>query len=200
MKNYLIITIIAALTISTSFAGTNKKNNPHVVQQTSSARSEALPPELAQMDFKLLKPVKGVSRTFAELDADYRNRLISVFIVMKQQYGYDLVMLEGYRSPERQDSLSSSVTSAVGGLSFHQYGLASDCAFWRDGKLMADPKNPWTMQGYKLLGEVAKSVGLVWGGNWSIKDYGHTELRTPKAMYAMNMLRRAAYRNAIAAL
>lgn len=200
MKNYLIITIIAALTISTSFAGTNKKNNPNVVQKTSSAKSEALPPELAQMDFKLLKPVKGVSRTFAELDADYRNRLISVFIVMKQQYGYDLVMLEGYRSPERQDSLSSSVTSAVGGQSFHQYGLASDCAFMKNGKIMADPKNPWTMQGYKLLGQVAKSVGLVWGGNWSIKDYGHTELRAPKAMYAMNMLRRAAYRNAIAAL
>jgi peptidoglycan L-alanyl-D-glutamate endopeptidase CwlK len=196
MNNYIAITLLAALTISTAWAGSTNKHR----QDATSVTSTALPVELAQMNFKLLKPIKGVSRTFAELDADYRNRLISVFIVMKQQYGYDMVMLEGYRSPERQDSLSSNVTLAVGGQSFHQYGLASDCAFMKDGKLMSDPRNAWTMQGYKLLGQVASSVGLVWGGNWSIKDYGHTELRTQKAMYAMNMLRKAAYRNAVAAL
>ena len=157
-----------------------------------------LPAELAQLNIKLLKPIKGVSRTFAQLDRDYANRVISVFIVMKQQYGYDMTMLEGYRSPERQDSLSSNVTQAKGYQSYHQYGLASDCAFMKDGKLMTDPRDPWTMKGYKLLGEVAKSVGLVWGGNWTLRDYGHTELRTPQAMYAMSMARKGNYRNSLA--
>jgi len=35
------------------------------------------------------------------------------------------------------------------------------------------------MEGYRLYGEVAESVGLVWGGRWSFKDYGHVEYRKP---------------------
>lgn len=190
----LTITILAAITISTSLGGsvaTKKQDKP-----------ADLPAELSQLNIKLLKPIKGVSRTFAQLDRDYANRLISVFIVMKQQYGYDMTMLEGYRSPERQDSLSSSVTQAKSFQSYHQYGMASDCAFMKDGKLMTDPRDPWTMKGYKLLGEVAKSVGLVWGGNWTLKDYGHTEFHAPKAVYAMNTMRKISYRSpsAVAAL
>jgi hypothetical protein len=67
---------------------------------------------------------------------------------------------------------------------------------------MTDPRDPWTMKGYKLLGEVAKSVGLVWGGAWTLKDYGHTEFRAPKAVYAMNAMRKVGYHipTAVAAL
>ena len=41
--------------------------------------------------------------------------------------GFPMVLLEGYRSPERQDSLAGQatlVTKAKGGQSKHQYGLA----------------------------------------------------------------------------
>lgn len=183
----LAITLLAAITFATSFAGSPTK-----------PKHDDLPPELAVQNFKILPKIKGISRSFAHLDRDYANRLASMFIVMKQQHGYEMVMLEGHRTAERQNSLSSGVTQAKGFQSFHQYGLAADCAFMKDGKLMTDPSNPWTLKGYKLMGEVAKSVGLVWGGNWTFKDYGHTELRTPQAIYAMSMARKGNYRTSMA--
>lgn len=186
-NHILAIILLTAASITTSFAG--GPNKP---------KHEDLPLQLAEMNFKTLPKLKGISRSFAHLDKDYANRLESMFVVMKQQYGYDMVMLEGHRTAERQNSLSSGVTQAKGFQSFHQYGLAADCAFMKDGKLMTDPSNPWTMKGYKLMGEVAKSVGLVWGGNWTFKDYGHTELRTPQAMHAMSMARRGNYKSSMA--
>jgi len=179
--------LFAAVTIASSLAGSPTEH-----------KHDDLPPQLAALNFKALPKIKGISRTFAHLDPDYANRLASMFIVMKQQHGYDLVMLEGHRTAERQNSLSSGVTQAKGFQSFHQYGLAADCAFMKNGKLMTNPSDPWTMKGYKLMGEVAKSVGLVWGGNWTFKDYGHTELRTPQAMYAMSMARRGNYKSSLA--
>ena len=183
----IAVTLFAAITISASLAGSLKK-----------PKQEDLPPQLTELNFKALPKINGISRSFSHLDSDYANRLASMFIVMKQQHGYEMVMLEGHRSAERQDSLSSGVTQAKGFQSFHQYGLAADCAFMKNGKLMTDPSNPWTMKGYKLMGEVAKSVGLVWGGNWTFKDYGHTELRTPRAKYAMSMARKGNYRTSMA--
>jgi uncharacterized protein YcbK (DUF882 family) len=163
-----------------------KYTTPHTAWEDT--RKE-MPVELADMKFKLLKPIQGVSRTWKELDAEYSNRLASVFVVMRQQHGYEMTMLEGYRSPERQDSLfngATGVTQARGFQSYHQYGLASDCAFLKNGKLMVDARDPWTLKGYKLFGEVAKSVGLVWGGSWAMKDFGHTELHAAKGMFAMD--------------
>jgi peptidoglycan L-alanyl-D-glutamate endopeptidase CwlK len=89
-------------------------------------------------------------------------------------------LLEGYRSPARQDLLAamgSAVTNARAFQSWHQYGLAADCAFLRDGKLVISEKDPWAMRGYQLYGEVAESLGLTWGGRWTMMDFGHTELR-----------------------
>lgn len=58
--------------------------------------------------------------------------------------------------------------------------LAADVAFKRSGKVIISERDPWAMQGYRLYGEVAESVGLTWGGRWtSIQDYGHTEYRMP---------------------
>lgn len=64
--------------------------------------------------------------------------------------------------------------------SYHQFGLAADVAFKRNGKVVISERDPWAMQGYRLYGQVAESVGLTWGGRWkSIQDYGHTEYRMP---------------------
>ncbi len=64
--------------------------------------------------------------------------------------------------------------------SYHQFGLAADVAFKRNGKVVISERDPWAMQGYRLYGQVAESVGLTWGGRWkSIQDYGHTEFRMP---------------------
>lgn len=126
----------------------------------------------------------GASREWMALDADFRQRLLTVFHLMAQK-GYPMALLEGYRSPERQTylaSLGTNVTNAGAYQSFHQYGLAADCAFLRGGKLVISEKDPWAMEGYRLYGELAESVGLVWGGRWKMMDFGHVELRKAGTM------------------
>ncbi len=127
----------------------------------------------------------SASRDWAMLNADYTQRLLTVFRIMKERHGYEMAILEGYRSPARQDALAalgSGVTNARSWQSWHQYGLAADCAFVRDGKLVISEKDPWAMRGYQLYGQVAESVGLTWGGRWKMMDFGHTELRLPGVM------------------
>ena len=121
-----------------------------------------------------------VNRKWDKMNPRYKQRLLMVFKIMKETHGYELVLLEGYRSPQRQNSLSGSVTNARAFQSYHQFGLAADIAFKRDGKVVISERDPWAMKGYQLYGQVAESVGLTWGGRWkTILDYGHTEYRMP---------------------
>ncbi len=143
-----------------------------------------LPPEFfTSKEVELVRPMLvTASRNWQLLNSDYTQRLLLVFKIMKEKHGYDMAILEGYRSPERQNMLAAmgaNVTNAAAFQSYHQYGLAADCAFMRDGKLVISEKDPWAMEGYRLYGEVAESVGLTWGGRWKMMDFGHTELRLP---------------------
>lgn len=122
----------------------------------------------------------NASRNWGLMHPDFSQRLLLAFKIMKEKHGYDMALLEGYRSPARQDLLAqmgAAVTNARAFQSWHQYGLAADCAFWRDGKLVISEKDPWAMRGYQLYGEVAEQLGLTWGGRWKMMDLGHTELR-----------------------
>lgn len=125
--------------------------------------------------------IRTASRQWELLDAEFRQRLLVMFKIMREQHGYDMVLLEGYRSPDRQAQLAAlgpQVTQAGAFESYHQYGLAADCAFVRDGRIVISEQDRWAASGYALYGEVARSVGMTWGGSWrSIKDYGHVELR-----------------------
>jgi peptidoglycan L-alanyl-D-glutamate endopeptidase CwlK len=137
-------------------------------------------------DVERIRPMTAsASRDWALLDKDFAQRLLLAFRIMKERHGYDMTLLEGYRSPQRQDALAAlgpAVTNAAAFQSWHQYGLAADCAFIRDGKLVISEQDPWAMRGYQLYGEVAQSLGLTWGGHWKMRDYGHAELRVPGAM------------------
>jgi peptidoglycan LD-endopeptidase CwlK len=125
--------------------------------------------------------IRTASRQWELLDPEFRQRLLVIFKIMREQHGYDMVLLEGYRSPDRQAQLAAlgpQVTQAGAFESYHQYGLAADCAFVRDGRIVISEQDRWAASGYELYGEVARSVGLTWGGSWrSIKDYGHVEMR-----------------------
>jgi len=124
--------------------------------------------------------VSGADRDWSRLDADFRQRLLVLRQLLADQYGYELILLEGYRSPERQTRLAAlgdSVTRAQAWQSYHQFGLAADCAFVRDGHVVISETDPWVMRGYEYYGALAEKVGLTWGGNWSMRDYGHVELR-----------------------
>jgi peptidoglycan L-alanyl-D-glutamate endopeptidase CwlK len=142
----------------------------------------ALPPlAFSTPEVELVRPMLAeASRNWGLLHPEYSQRLLLAFKIMQEKYGYQMALLEGYRSPARQDVLArmgSQVTNARAWQSWHQYGLAADCAFWRDGKLVISEKDPWAMRGYQLYGQVAESLGLGWGGRWTMMDFGHTELR-----------------------
>nr|WP_187363473.1 MULTISPECIES: M15 family metallopeptidase [Massilia] len=146
-----------------------------------------LPPMLfATVEVEQERPmIVSASRDWSLMNPAYTQRLLQAFKIMKERHGYDMAILEGYRSPERQNKLAamgSSVTNAAAFQSWHQYGLAADCAFIRNGKIVISEKDPWAMRGYELYGEVAESLGLTWGGRWKMMDFGHTELRLAGVM------------------
>lgn len=159
--------------------------DPHVAELLKGERLAppvTLPPlAFSTQEVETVRPMLvDASRNWTLLHPDFSQRLLLAFKIMREQHGYEMALLEGYRSPERQNLLAgmgSNVTNAGAFQSYHQYGLAADCAFWRDGKLVISEKDPWAMQGYRLYGEVAESVGLTWGGRWTMMDFGHTELR-----------------------
>ncbi|BCF94230.1 MULTISPECIES: M15 family metallopeptidase [Paraburkholderia] len=150
-----------------------------------------LPPEaFATQEVEQIRPaLKDASRDWNMLDADFRTRLLLVYKIMREQHGYEMALLEGYRSPERQNRLAqmgSNVTNAAAFQSYHQYGLAADNAFLRDGKIVISEKDPWAMQGYQLYGQVAEQVGLTWGGRWKMMDLGHVEYHKPGFVLGRN--------------
>lgn len=151
----------------------------------------APPPPLAPAVFttrevELFRPdALHASRDWSLLEPAFRQRLLLVIKMMREQHGYQVVLLEGYRSPARQDQLAARgthVTGAAAYQSYHQYGLAADCAFYRDGKLVITERDPWAMKGYELFGDLAESVGLTWGGRWRMRDFGHVELPRPERL------------------
>lgn len=170
-----------------SFDDTEMRNNTHAAELLKGEHliaPQALPPDVfATQEVTRIRPLlSSASRNWELLNEDFSRRLLTVFKIMREQHGYELAIIEGYRSPERQSmlaSMGSHVTNAAAFQSYHQFGLASDCAFLRDGKLVISEKDPWAMRGYQLFGEAAESVGLTWGGRWKMMDFGHVELRVP---------------------
>jgi peptidoglycan LD-endopeptidase CwlK len=141
-----------------------------------------LPPEMfTTRDVVTVRPALATaSRAWELLDDAFSQKLLQAYRLMKDQYGYEMVLLEGYRSPERQNELAatgSHVTNAAAWQSYHQYGLAADSAFLKDGRVVISERDPWAMRGYQLFGEVAAAAGLTWGGNWKMADFGHVEWR-----------------------
>jgi peptidoglycan LD-endopeptidase CwlK len=126
------------------------------------------------------------NRQWELLDADFRQRLLGVFKLMHERHGIEMALIEGYRSPERQAELAGlgpNVTHAGAGQSWHQYGMAADCAFLIDGRIVISEADPRAARGYELYGEVAQSFGLTWGGRWrNLRDLGHVELHRAGVM------------------
>jgi peptidoglycan L-alanyl-D-glutamate endopeptidase CwlK len=101
--------------------------------------------------------------------------------------GWTMIPTDGVRTAEQQAILYAQgrtapgpvVTNADGVVkkSNHQphldgYGHAVDCCFLVNGKPSWADTLPWA-----AYGEAAKSLGLIWGGDWgSLHDRPHLEL------------------------
>lgn len=97
-----------------------------------------------------------------------------------KQLGTVIKVTSGLRTYEEQDELYAQgrtkpgpkVTGARGGYSNHNFGLAFDVTIFEGNRPI------WESRLYKKVGEIGKSLGLSWGGDWkSLVDEPHFELR-----------------------
>lgn len=84
-------------------------------------------------------------------------------------------MAQGYRSPEEQSGLSSSVTSAGAYQSYHNYGVAFDVYY----KNFYKEEKKGDLAKIRKIAKIAKEqCCLSWGGDWSSrKDWPHFQPR-----------------------
>jgi len=116
--------------------------------------------------------VPEAQRAARELLEECGRRGIAIFVTstLRTFHEQDRLYAQGRTTP------GNIVTNARGGESKHNHGLAFDIAF--RSPPAADEYgegNPWGR-----VGEIGKSVGLEWGGDWSgFQDRPHFQLPTP---------------------
>lgn len=116
-------------------------------------------------------------RDWSKLDPAFR-RVVLHLIRRIEARGVQMTLVEGYRTPARQDLLAADarmVTQARGFESRHQFGLAVDLAPVFDGRPSLSERDGRAAAAYAVLGEEAEAMGLVWGGRWSFRDLMHIE-------------------------
>lgn len=136
----------------------------------------ALPPSLFVGSER--PALETADRDWGRLNPVFTQSVLRVLARLEER-GYVFVLLEGYRSPERQEKLADMGAHVTGARAFqskHQFGLAVDLAPMREGRLVISEREPWAMAAYQALGEESEKLGLVWGGRWWFKDYGHVEI------------------------
>lgn len=100
-------------------------------------------------------------------------------ILEMKKLGHEVRLVQGYRSIEEQNKLyeqgrftpGAIVTNAKGGESYHNYGVAVDFVFRKEGYNASDTL-------WALLGSVGKKQGFEWGGDWQgFVDRPHFEMK-----------------------
>lgn len=93
--------------------------------------------------------------------------------------GIIIRITQALRSIEYQNKLYAQgrtapgkiVTNAMGGRSYHNYGLAFDFCLIKDGKVSWEVDKNW-----QLVASVFKNADYIWGGDFKrFKDYPHLE-------------------------
>jgi peptidoglycan L-alanyl-D-glutamate endopeptidase CwlK len=123
-------------------------------------------------------------RNWWRVDPVLAQRILRVISRLEAQ-GFRFVLIEGYRSPDRQNALKNGavkVTHASAYRSRHQFGLAVDLAPVLEGRIVMSEKDPRAREAYQALGREADAEGLVWGGHWSLRDFGHLEAEAPASV------------------
>jgi peptidoglycan LD-endopeptidase CwlK len=116
------------------------------------------------------------SRSLDDLAPPAKQRA-EAFIAAASAKGIDLLVTSTYRDSESQDALYAQgrstpgniVTRAKAGQSWHNWRCALDVVPLVNGKAIWDDQALW-----KQVGEIGKSCGLEWAGDWkTFKEYPH---------------------------
>jgi len=116
------------------------------------------------------------SRSLDDLAPPAKQRA-QAFIEAAKAKGIDLLVTSTYRDNESQNALYAQgrttpgnvVTRAKAGQSWHNWRCALDVVPLVNGKAIWDDQALW-----KQVGEIGKSCGLEWAGDWvTFKEYPH---------------------------
>ena len=116
------------------------------------------------------------SRSLDDLVPPAKQRA-EAFIAAAKAKGIDLLVTSTYRDNESQDALYAQgrttpgniVTRAKAGQSWHNWRCALDVVPLVNGKAIWDDQAMW-----KQVGEIGKSCGLEWAGDWvTFKEFPH---------------------------
>lgn len=103
------------------------------------------------------------------------------FLELYRATGRRIEVTETWRDPKREDRLhAQGITKATGLTCKHCFvldGIPASKAFDfllydTDGTVIQDGEDGW----YADAGDIAKSLGLTWGGDFSHPDYDHIEI------------------------
>lgn len=161
-------------------------------------RPSSYPADNFCVDFKTKKMRDQSSVTkVAELHPAIRDGVVKAIEAFEAKDPYRAIRIaQGLRTIEFQNSLFAQgrtkpgkiVTKARGGQSWHNYGLAVDCAILYDKDrngafeklswdLLADDNRDGDAD-WKEMVDSFKSEGFEWGGDWlHLKDNDHFEMR-----------------------
>jgi peptidoglycan L-alanyl-D-glutamate endopeptidase CwlK len=116
------------------------------------------------------------SRNLDDLAPPAKQRA-EAFIAAAKAKGIDLLVTSTYRDSDSQNALYAQgrttpgniVTRAKAGQSWHNWRCAFDVVPLVNGKAIWDDQAMW-----KQVGEIGKSCGLEWAGDWkTFKEYPH---------------------------
>ena len=94
-------------------------------------------------------------------------RKVKTIIEEAHAHGVDLMIFETYRSQERQKALFEQGASKLRQVGVHHYGLACDIVKVVHGE-------PSWKGSFDLLGHLATSHQLIWGGDWGKPGAKHS--------------------------
>jgi len=127
------------------------------------------------------KRTEGNIATLVPKAQEKARQFMTAILPILEEKGCTAKIISGTRSYDEQDDLyakgrtvaGAKVTNARGGYSNHNFGIAWDIGIFKGEKYL-----PETYL-YGTCGEVGKSLGLEWGGDWkSIQDEPHFQLKT----------------------
>lgn len=102
-----------------------------------------------------------IDRSLGSLNPIVRSRVLD-FQYLINKHKLKAEVFETYRGQRRQEELlEQGKSKAKFGHSYHNYGLAVDIVF-------KDNRGNWTWNSdqWERLGQIGKSLGFEWGGDW----------------------------------
>jgi hypothetical protein len=99
-------------------------------------------------------------------------QLVMSIIQQAKNMGFDMMIYETYRSQARQQMLFDQGATQLRQVGVHHYGLACDLVKAIGGE-------PSWKGDFSFLGQLARSAGLIWGGDWGTPNQPHTFIDQP---------------------